>query len=90
MTNWAYAMKELGLTDNQAHVLSCFNKDELLSDKTLAYVYRAQEMLHKWKPQSDSGIRSRRSELVKLGLLVDSGESVRSDSGRHMVLWELH
>lgn len=36
---------------------------------------------------SESGIRSRRAELVAAGLIVDSGERVRLASGRSAILW---
>ncbi len=38
---------------------------------------------------SPSGARSRRSELVAMGLLVDTGGKVRGDSGRWMIKWGL-
>lgn len=39
--------------------------------------------------QSDSGIRSRRRELVEKGVVRESGESVTLSSGRRAILWEL-
>lgn len=36
---------------------------------------------------SESGIRSRRAELVAAGLVVDSGERVKLPSGRRAILW---
>ena len=36
---------------------------------------------------SPSGIRSRRSELVTLGKVVDTGKRVRTDSGRQAIVW---
>jgi hypothetical protein len=38
---------------------------------------------------SPSGIRSRRAELVKRGLVVDSGRRVKLASGRQAVLWQV-
>jgi hypothetical protein len=37
--------------------------------------------------QSESGIRTRVSELVALGLVVDTGRRVRLDTGRQAVVW---
>ncbi len=38
--------------------------------------------------QSYSGLQTRRSELVKLGLVRDSGRRVRMESGRQAIVWE--
>lgn len=39
---------------------------------------------------SESGIRTRRAELVKLGLVVDTGDKVKiPDSGRLAIVWGL-
>ena len=36
---------------------------------------------------SDSGIRSRRAELVRRGMVIDTGKRVRLDSGRYAIVW---
>lgn len=36
---------------------------------------------------SESGIRSRRAELVAAGRVVDSGERVKLASGRRAIIW---
>jgi hypothetical protein len=36
---------------------------------------------------SESGIRSRRAELVRKGLVIDTGKRVRLDSGRYAIVW---
>lgn len=38
---------------------------------------------------SESGIRTRRSELVKSGLVYDTGERRRTDTGRRSIVWGL-
>jgi hypothetical protein len=42
-----------------------------------------------WPPISDSGLRSRRSELVRAGKVVDSGEKGRTAAGRACTIWKL-
>lgn len=42
-----------------------------------------------WREASESGIRSRRSELVAQGKIIDSGKRVKMRSGRLSIVWEL-
>jgi hypothetical protein len=42
-----------------------------------------------WRDASESGIRSRRSELVAQGKIIDSGKRVKMRSGRLSIVWEL-
>lgn len=39
--------------------------------------------------QSPSGLRTRRKELVKRGLVQNSGRRARLESGRQAIVWEL-
>ena len=39
------------------------------------------------KRASDSGIRSRRSELTAQGLIVDTGDRIKMESGRMSIVW---
>lgn len=38
---------------------------------------------------SESGIRSRRAELVDDGLVMDTGHRAKSPSGRNMIVWAI-
>lgn len=38
---------------------------------------------------SESGIRSRRAELVAAGLVIDSGQRVKLASGRNAIVWQV-
>ncbi len=75
---------------SQAAVLRLFNvgpmHDVALVDKYAIARVRYPE----WYPQqSESGLRTRRKELVRKGLLVDSGERARLVSGRNAIIWRL-
>lgn len=58
-------------------------------DLEIADYYRRMASARKWPPQSDSGLRTRRSELVEKGIVVDSGKRRRLPSGRQSILWRL-
>jgi hypothetical protein len=42
---------------------------------------------YKLTPQQESGIRSRRADLVKLGMIVDTGRKERLATGRLATVW---
>lgn len=56
-----------------------------MNDETLLKVWRSTGK----KPASDSGIRSRRSELAAMGMIVDSGERIKMASNRMSIVWKL-
>jgi hypothetical protein len=60
-----------------------------LTDEQLIALYRKQAISYRWSPASDSGIRSRRSELVDEGELIDTGRVEKTVSGRSTILWGL-
>ena len=45
------------------------------------------ELFNYWPSQSQSPLRPRRIELVKLGLVKDSGKTRKTRSGRQAVIW---
>lgn len=54
----------------------------------LELVRRYQQLADPGRPhQSESGIRTRRSELVDAGRVVDTGRRVAMPSGRQSILW---
>lgn len=58
--------------------------DRPRTDVELVEVYRKM----KYAPRaSESGIRSRRAELVADGLVQDTGERKKLESGRHAIVW---
>jgi hypothetical protein len=60
--------------------------DEQIADEWERNVLR---LPHDWAPVSPSGLRSRRSELVRAGKVVDSGEKGRTVAGRACTIWRL-
>jgi hypothetical protein len=70
------------ITETQQYVLKALRKPR--ADVELVDAYRK----FKRAPRaSESGIRSRRAELVDRGLVIDTGRRVRLDSGRYAIVW---
>jgi hypothetical protein len=57
------------------------------SDMQLVASYSKLARQNKAPRASESGIRSRRAELVRLGLVKDTGKRDRSASNRQMIVW---
>jgi hypothetical protein len=71
------------ITETQSYILRVLSKKPR-NDSELIAAYRN----FKRAPMaSESGIRSRRSELVKLGSVTDTGERVVLPSGRRSIVW---
>jgi hypothetical protein len=71
------------VTTTQQYVLRALRRPR--NDAELIEAYRA----YKTAPRaSESGIRSRRAELVDAGLVRDSGRRVKTLSGRNSIVWE--
>lgn len=68
------------LRDSQKQVLGLFDRP-MTDEQLIARALRAGVK------QSPSGLRSRRSELVHLGYLTDSGERDRTTAGRATTIW---
>lgn len=66
-----------------AHTLRHFRRHGPMTDTELIEGYDGKI------PQTDSGLRTRRSELVKKGLLVDTGRRELLDTGRSSKVWGL-
>lgn len=83
-TAWAaaHSLTPDQIRKSQKEVYGLFKKYGPMTDTRLLEI-AAQERIE----QSDSGLRTRRSELVTLGLIVDSGSRDRLESGRLSILW---
>jgi hypothetical protein len=71
------------ITKTQEYVLKALKKPR--NDSQLIEAYRSLKTAPR---ASESGIRSRRSELVGAGLVIDSGKRVKMPSGRFSIVWE--
>ena len=70
------------VTATQEYVLKALRRAR--TDVELVEAYRNL----KTSPRaSESGIRSRRAELVRRGLVIDTGRRVRLVSGRYAIVW---
>jgi hypothetical protein len=58
-----------------------------LTDESLVAIYDQFVEDGILPPQSPSGIRTRRNELTKLGLAIDTGQRGITVSGRAAILW---
>jgi hypothetical protein len=81
------AASVMGVTATQLYILEAFGNGNGFTDDELIKYYGASfGMVH---PASDSSIRSRRSELVDRGKLVDTGRTRPSAFGRASTVWDL-
>ena len=77
------------LTTRQRAVEGIFTIYVKLHDERLIELYREFRDGYKSLRQTDSGIRSRRAELVRAGVLADSGERANTKAGRKSVVWKI-
>lgn len=81
-TSWEAASRVRHLTATREAVLACLRARGGLTD---AEIWDTLPREHRTTP---SGIRTRRSELVHLGLVVDTGARRLGPTGRRMIVWE--
>jgi hypothetical protein len=87
-TSWeaARSLSSERLRASQAAVLDLLRGLGPATDETIAEEYERRGL----EPyQSPSGLRTRRSELVRAGRVRDSGQLARLRSGRRSKLWEV-
>jgi hypothetical protein len=83
-TSWAAAASVTGIRESQARVLSVVREFGPLTDERLLSILASYG-----RPYTPSGARTRRSELVALGLVRDSRQRQRLSTGRMAILWEV-
>ena len=81
-TSWQAARSVGELRPRQAAVLELLADHDGLTDEDIARLYVGPR-------QSPSGLRTRRRELVDMGLVVDSGRRGVTVSGRSTIVWEV-
>lgn len=77
----AASISEESLTETKRFILKALNRPR--TDVGLIEAYRNMRA----PLASDSGLRTRRAELVDAGLIVDSGEREKMASGRMAIVW---
>lgn len=74
------------LTETKQHILQILSLADR-TDEELILKYTIWGTNNGWKWVSESGIRSRRAELVKAGLVIDSGKRKTLNTGREAIIW---
>lgn len=76
---------------SQEAVMDVFKRCGSMHDKMFISRYQHYQTAWALPKQSESGLRTRRSELVTKGRLVDSGEKVvLPDSNRRAIVWKVN
>lgn len=88
-TSHLAAMSVRNLTTTQEAIMRLYNQFGRMTDEQLLTHYRRLHFQGEAPFASDSGIRSRRAELVALGKLEDSGDREKMRSGRNAIVWRL-
>jgi hypothetical protein len=87
----AASIKSEEIRRSQQAVLQCFRWHGPMHDVALVKHYMADAGTGSadFPKQSESGIRTRRSELVTKGVLEDSGQKAVLPSGRRAIIWRI-
>lgn len=83
----AASISEDTLRESQAAVLRFMRNLGPMTDVDLVARYSSAAGLQDLPRQSQSGLRTRRAELAAAGLVEDTGERVRLESGRQAIVW---
>ncbi len=87
-TSHAAAASVGRIRESQLHVLRLFRLFGPMTDEQLLARQKEWVRQHGEPVMSDSGVRTRRSELVVLGKVRDSGKRARLATGRQAIVWE--
>lgn len=86
-TSHEAAASVTNLTGTQNTILYLFDKFGKLTDEQLQAHYRRMVSQGDAPAASESGVRSRRAELVARGILTDTGQRSKLESGRNAIVW---
>jgi len=86
-TSHAAAASLERLTERRQAVWAVLAEYGPLTDEALVSIYDQLADDGLIPPQSPSGVRTRRNELAKLGLVADTGQRGTTISGRMAMLW---
>jgi hypothetical protein len=78
-TSWEAARSVSHIRESQNEVLRLFQSRGPMTDEQARGYYTGKQSL--------SGFRTRRSELVAQGRLVDTGRRLKGTTGRRMIVW---
>lgn len=76
------------ITATHERILDILREYGPMNDEQIADICEYQVQKADMPYVSESGLRSRRSELVSRGLVVDSGDRVKMRSGRNSIVWK--
>jgi hypothetical protein len=88
-TSHAAAASVRHISESQQHILRLFRLYGPMTDEQLLAKHREWQRRYGDPLMSDSGVRTRRSELVVLGRVRDSGKRERLSTGRKAIVWEV-
>ncbi len=76
------------VTETQAIILTLLRETPMCDEKLIEQ-YRMGETLWGFPHKSESGIRSRRAELVRMGFVETIGLQERMSTGRFATVWQV-
>jgi len=75
------------ITETQASILKILA--EPMTDERLIEIFQGLAEYDMAPKASESGIRSRRADLVKIGLVEDTGIRAKIKTGRSAIVWSV-
>lgn len=85
-TSWEAAKSVGNLASTRAAIIDILTRTPM-TDLQLVREFGKAVLAGLVEPASESGIRSRRAELVKLGRVIDTGQREVLPSGRKAIVW---